>query len=74
MSKNCFKDLCWAILFSGRKLRGLNVNGINVKEIERIMFGYSGRNLVNDLKEINVYELFKWKGIGRSRNYDRSKI
>ncbi len=74
MSKNCFKDLCWVILFSGRKkLRGLNVNGINVKEIERIMFGYSGRNLVNDLKEINVYELFKWKGIGRSRNYDRSK-
>ena len=68
-----FRDIA-SNYFSGRKkLRGLNVNGINVKEIERIMFGYSGRNLVNDLKEINVYELFKWKGIGRSRNYDRSK-
>ena len=73
MSRNCFKDLCWFILFSGeKKLRNLNIKGMDKEIIEDLMFGYSGKKLINDLKKIGLNDLIDIR-VGRKKKYKRGK-
>ena len=73
MSRRCFKDLLWSVLFSGRiKSKGIKIGKENIDKIEFRLLGDSGKNLINDIKRIDLRDWIKDKG-GRRKKYDSGK-
>ena len=73
MSRRCFKDLLWSVLFSGKiKSKGIKIGKENIDKIELRLLGNSGKNLINDIKRIDLRDWIKDKG-GRRKKYDSGK-
>jgi hypothetical protein len=73
MSRKCFKDLLWVVLFSGKiKSKGIKIGKENIDKIELRLLGNSGKNLINDIKKIDLSNWIKDKG-GRRKKYDSGK-
>jgi hypothetical protein len=59
ISRNSFKELLFVVLFGNNKqLKNLKLNGLSYSEIEILMLG-SSRFLVNDLKNISLFNWYK---------------
>ena len=73
MSRKCFKDLLWSVLFSNkRKSKGIKLNNEGIEDLELRMLEISGKNLINDIKKIDLNNWIKNDG-GRRKKYDRGK-
>tara|TARA_R110002033_G_C3887687_1_gene238526 strand:- start:1812 stop:3398 length:1587 start_codon:yes stop_codon:yes gene_type:complete len=73
MSRRCFKDLLWSVLFSGKiKSKGIKIGKENIDKIELRLLGNSGKKLINDIKKIDLRDWIKDKG-GRRKKYDSGK-
>ena len=73
MSRKCFKDLLWSVLFSNkRKSKGIKLNNEGIEDLELRMLESSGKNLINDIKKIDLNNWIKNDG-GRRKKYDRGK-
>ena len=71
MSRRCFKDLLWSVLFSGKiKSRYIKIGKENIDKIELRLLKNSGKNLNDDIKKIDLSNWIKNNG-GRRKKYDR---
>ena len=73
MSRRCFKDLLWSVLFSGKvKSKGIKIGNENINDIELRLLGNSGKKLINDIKNIDLRNWIKDKG-GKRKKYNSGK-
>ena len=71
MSRRCFKELVFSVLFSDNiKKRGIKVLDEGIDNVENRLFGVKGKNLINDIKKIGLNSWIENKG-GRRKKYNR---
>ena len=71
MSRRCFKELVFSVLFSDSiKKRGIKVLDEGIDNVENRLFGVKGKNLINDIKKIGLNNWIENKG-GRRKKYNR---